>query len=200
MIWPLALVVGGLVALLAAECGNYRGGILAAKVTTGAGLVSLATTQGASAWVLAAAILFAVGDLLLSSKFSAGFGAFLLGYLALAVAFAQQGIVGFSAVLALLLMLLISHRFSKWLLPRLHPQVRMPATAYMMALSLMTAFAYGAWRGDMHWAVMVGALALAGYETTAARNRVAPTFENKLWGLPLFYGGQAVLILSFAQA
>jgi uncharacterized membrane protein YhhN len=202
---PLALMAAGLVALLAAEFLQNRAGIWLAKTGASAGFVWLALVHHVPTWAIVAVVLSMVGDILLIPKnkkaFLAGLGAFLIAHLAFAIAFAKQGIVGFSALIAILLMLLISRQVSKWLMPHVKPAMRMPVSAYMMAISLMVGFAYGAWRGGMHWAVLVGAVAFAASGIAVARNRfVAPGFHNKTWGLPLYFGAQAILVLSFAQA
>jgi uncharacterized membrane protein YhhN len=127
--------------------------------------------------------------------FLAGLGAFLLGHLAFAVAFAARGISPLWTVLAAAVLLIACARVLSWLLPHVAPPMRAPVVAYALVITAMVASAIGAMAAGAPALLAVGAAMFYASDLAVARDRfVAPGFGNRLWGLPLYYG--AVLLLA----
>lgn len=138
----------------------------------------------------------AVGDLALLSKaegaFLGGLGAFLLGHLAYAIAFARLSpIAEWLSVLAIPVVVSNAGVLA-WLWPRLG-SMRIPVVAYVGVICVMVIGAIGVWRtgAPAGTLIVVGSLLFAGSDVAVARERfVADTFVNKAWGLPAYYAGQ----------
>ena len=92
----------------------------------------------------------------------------------------------------------------RWLRPHLPADMRIPVYAYITVISTMVVFAVATWAhnpglsGERASAVIVaGALLFYLSDLAVARDRfVAPSFWNRAWGLPFYYGGQIVLALT----
>jgi uncharacterized membrane protein YhhN len=66
--------------------------------------------------------------------------------------------------------------------------------AYVVVISAMVASAAGAFGADGGPALLAGAAGFFASDLAVARERfVAPSFTNKLWGLPLYYASQLLL-------
>ena len=87
----------------------------------------------------------------------------------------------------------------RWLWGHLGPTMRGPVVAYVIVISVMTVLAAGATGAGASALVLPGALAFVVSDLAVARQRfVHATFANKLWGLPLYYGGVSLLAASVA--
>lgn len=198
----IALVVGGLVALLGAEYLQSQRWKWIAKPAASLGFVLLGVQYAPT--LLPALLLAFVGDVLLIGKdkrmFVGGLLAFIFAHVAFAIHFALAGVSGIQAIIGLAFMYVVSRQVLRWLMPHVQPALKGPVSAYFMAISFMVAFAFGYYRAGGHWAVLLGAACFAMSDIAAARNRfVKAEFQNKAWGLPLYYGGQVLIVLGFAQ-
>lgn len=138
------------------------------------------------------------GDVLLIPKtrgtFLAGLGAFLLAHLAYAAAFVARGLSWTTAVAGFVVLTLPLAAVARWLLPKVPPAMQLPVRAYMAVITAMVACAVGTVVAHGRLAILVGALAFYLSDLSVARDRfVAPGFDNKLWGWPLYFGAQLVL-------
>jgi uncharacterized membrane protein YhhN len=193
--------------LLAAERSGspWRGW---AKAAASSGFIALALVRGATdsgygRWVLAALCLGWVGDVALVSSqrtwFLAGLGAFLLSHLTYVAAFAAVGPSWVTAALAGAALTVPAVAVVRWLWPRLPAEMKPPVLAYVGVISAMVAAAVGAARGRGTVIVVPAAVAFYLSDLAVARDRfVAPSFVNRLWGLPLYYAAQVAFAFSVA--
>lgn len=197
------------VALLAAEKTGRREGVWVAKPLAACGYIAVALSLGAldtryGQWVLAALVLSWFGDVFLiprSSKrlFRAGVLSFLLGHVAFAVAFAQQGIEKRAALVAAVIVVGVAIIVLRWLRPHVEGEMRTPVQAYVVVISTMLILATGCAFEHGRPDVFVGALLFYLSDLSVARDRfVAPGFINGAWGLPCYFAGQLVLAASVA--
>ena len=145
--------------------------------------------------VLAALILSAVGDVLLLEEagFLAGLASFLLAHVAFAGAFLVRGIsapaLGAAVPLGVFAWLVV-----RWLWPHLSGRMRGPVAAYAVAISAMGVLAVATAVADWDWRLPAGGGLFILSDVAVARQAfVQPAFANRLWGLPLYYGGQLLL-------
>lgn len=155
--------------------------------------------------VLCGLVLGFIGDICLALKgdapFKAGLVSFLLGHVAYVVAFA--GLVspggwfrpGFLAICA------VSGLAFLWLRPSLGKML-VPVLAYVVVITLMVLAAEAAVfnlalpRREA-WLIFGGALAFYLSDLCVARDRFKkPGWDNRLVGLPLYYGGQFAIAWS----
>lgn len=151
---------------------------------------------GAPSWIVVGLVLGAVGDVALLSRtqgaFLGGLGAFLLGHLAYAVAFAKLSPVATWLSVLGIPVVLSCGTVLAWLWPRLGP-MRLPVTVYVSVIAVMTIAALAVFRTGAPGGgpIAVGALLFAASDVAVARERfVADRFVNKAWGLPAYYAGQ----------
>ncbi len=138
------------------------------------------------------------GDVLLIPKskaaFLAGLGAFLLGHLGYAIAFAYRGVDPVATALGLGAAGIVAIPVGRWLLPSVEPAMKLPVLAYMTVISTMVGVAVGTVAAHGNPWLGVGAIAFYLSDLAVAREKfVAPGWHNRLWGLPLYYGAQLVL-------
>ncbi len=166
-------------------------------------LVSDALQSGYGVAIVVALVLSWWGDVfLLSLKrhfFLAGLGAFLAGHVAYCVAFVVAGLDVLYAGITLVAAVLPAWAVIRWLLPRLEDRMRRPVLAYIGVITVMVALAVGAVAaGNTPW-IAVAAVAFYLSDLSVARDRfVAPGFDNRIWGLPLYYGAQVVFACTVA--
>jgi len=189
--------------LLHAEWRGWRVGIWIFKPLASLGFLGAAWAAGAldtsyGHWVMGALVLCFWGDVLLiptaHASFLAGLVSFLLGHLAFAGAFAVRGVewtyVGGSA----LAVVPVAGVALRWLWPHVEGAMRGPVVAYVFVISSMVVLAVGTFGADARAAIPIGALAFYVSDLAVARQRfVSRTFWNKVWGLPLYFGGQLIL-------
>ena len=196
-------------ALLVAEWRGWRAGVWVAKPLASTGFLALALAAGAtgSGWgrvLLAGLALAWLGDVLLVPKgargtFLAGLGSFLIAHLAYAVAFALRGLDPEACVVAALGLAGPAWVAARWLWPHVPRRMRAPVGAYVVVITAMLVLALGARGFPGQVVIALGASAFFVSDLAVARERfVAPGFGNKLWGLPLYYGGQLALAASVA--
>jgi len=201
--WAL-LTVAATAALLLAERADWRPGVWLAKPLASAGFVAAAWVLGATAtpygtWILVGLVLSLCGDVLLIPRgaprvFLGGLGAFLLGHVAYAIAFAVRGLDGTTVAVALVAVLGASLLALRRLLPYIPERMRRPVLAYVIVISVMLVCAAGTVGFAGRPVVFLGALAFYLSDLAVARERfVRPSFANKLWGLPLYFAAQLLL-------
>lgn len=206
---PAALLLLG---LLWAERGQRPGPVLACKAPLSALFVlsALLLPHAQSSYfylVLCGLILGLAGDLCLAlpgeAPFKAGLVSFLLGHVAYVVAFAglshPSGWIrpGFLAICAL------SGLVFLWLRPHLG-RMTLPVLAYIVVITLMLLAAEAAVFNlalprPEAWLIFGGALSFYLSDLCVARDRFQkPGWDNRLVGLPLYYGGQFAIAWSVA--
>lgn len=199
---PAGLVTAGALGWLLSAERTGSSGRLVAKLLASAGFLAVALAAGAldssfGRWMLAALVLSALGDIFLLGKsepaFLAGLGSFLAAHLLFAVAFLVRGIAPAGPV-AVVPLGLFTWWVLRWLGPHLSDRMRAPVTVYALAISSMgvlaVATAVDSWDGR----IPAGALLFIISDLAVAReNFVSSGFENRLVGLPLYYGGQLLL-------
>jgi uncharacterized membrane protein YhhN len=190
-------------ALLVAEVRDHRAGRAVAKI--GASLAFIAAAvwwnaahSRAAGWlVLAALALSAVGDVALlwrdKRAFLAGLGAFLLAHVAYAAAFVVLGVSPMAFAVALVGFGGFTATVYRQIEPHAADLAR-PVLAYVAVITVMVACAAGAAveHPDVpHLALFVAAAVFMLSDVCVARDRfVAPGVDNRLIGLPLYYGAQ----------
>jgi uncharacterized membrane protein YhhN len=74
-----------------------------------------------------------------------------------------------------------------------------PVVAYIVVISVMVVFAFGAFGDGSTWLIPAGAVLFFASDLFVARNQfVAPDRVNRMWGLPLYYLAQVLFALSVA--
>jgi uncharacterized membrane protein YhhN len=165
-------------------------------VVTGARAGAFETTWGAV--LFAGLVLAAIGDVLLIPKsrraFLAGLVSFLFGHLAYALAFGLRGVdMGWlcvaSAVCAACAIPVL-----RWLWPHVDRPMRAPVAAYIIAITTMVALAAGTVGAHGNPWILVGALGFYLSDLFVARDRfVTSSFNNRMYGLPLYFFSQLLL-------
>jgi uncharacterized membrane protein YhhN len=145
-----------------------------------------------------------LGDMFLmarrSSLFLAGLAAFLLAHIAYGAAFVLHGQSTSWTLVALAVSTVPALLVARWLHPHVPSSMRKPVWAYILFISLMLSLAIGARGSGGHWTILIGALCFYLSDISVARDRfIVPSFTNRLWGLPLYYGAQILLAMSVAH-
>lgn len=202
------LTVAAVGALLVAEWRGSRLGIWIAKPLASTGFLGAALAAGAldtryGLLILAGLVLSWLGDVFLIPKedwaFRAGLGAFLLGHVAYLAGFLTLGpslwvVVAAGAALALPVAAVL-----RWLGPHVPVRLRAPVHAYVAVITAMLMGAAGAAFATGNLVLLAGAGAFYVSDLAVARQQfVEKTLRNKLWGLPLYYGGQLLLAWTVA--
>lgn len=145
----------------------------------------------------------ALGDVLLigstSIWFLAGLGSFLLAHICYSVAFWNRGIVRSTLLLSSLPLIAFAATFLWLLWPELPPGMRFPVGAYVAAITTMVGLAISTHRQcQNHW-LWTGAVAFMVSDLAVSTDTfVATEPMHFLWGLPLYYCAQLLLIRSVA--
>lgn len=206
----MALWIGitllALLALLASEFRESQVGKWITKPLASTGFLLTAYQAGAwntayGQWIFVALVLSWFGDVFLIPKsrraFLFGLISFLLGHLAFAVAFLQFGIHGVWAGSVIAIVLIVGIAVGFWLKPHVESGMWVPVIAYIIVISSMVVTAVGSY--GIHRIVWIpwGAILFYVSDLAVARNRfVAPSFFNRLWGLPCYYVAQLILAWS----
>lgn len=214
MMWILAgITFAGVVAVLAAERTGRLGPQWVAKPLASAGFVAFAVIamtavardpvhETYARWIVAGTILSWAGDVLLIPKktsraFLLGLVAFLLAHVAYAGAFLALGAPDARAWWVVLALATIAAAVLCWLWPRLDRRFRIAVPAYLVVISTMLACAVAACPRPGGWTIAAGAGLFYLSDLFVARNRfVSAGFVNRAIGLPLYYAGQWLLVLS----
>lgn len=174
-------------------------GFIAAALIAGA----LNTTYGVI--VLVGLALSMVGDVLLIPRstgkaFLGGLGAFLLGHVAYAVAFAVRGVDPVWAAVGGVVWFIAAVGIGRWLLPNVSGRMRTPVIAYIVVITTMATLAFAT-----HGAVAGGLIPIAatGFllsDISVARDRFMNAgFGNRAWGLPLYFAAQLAFAATIAD-
>jgi len=213
-VFPYALVtIAATAALLLAEQRDSRIGVWIAKPIAAAGFIGAAVANGAldsvyGEWILAGLVLSFFGDVLLiphdaKRAFLAGLVSFLLGHLAYTGAFALRGLDTTATAIAAVPVAGASIVALRYLWPHVQsraPKMQRPVLAYLAVISTMLVCAAGTVGRGGDLRILVGAIAFYVSDLAVARQRfVAPSFTNKLWGLPLYFGAQLLLAATVAR-
>lgn len=200
----VVVTFGGLGWLLLAERAGSSARFLA-KPLASSGFLLTAVAAGAldapfGRWMLAGLVLSAMGDVVLlgnqEGAFLAGLGSFLVAHVAFGAAFTVRGVAG-AGFLALVPLTAFAWLVLRWLSPHLSDRLRAPVVAYAVAISLMGVLAIATAVAAWDWRIPVGALMFIASDVAVARdNFVSAGFSNRLWGLPLYYGGQLLLAVA----
>lgn len=176
------------------------------KMVASTGFIAVAISVGAAESgygraVLAALALSWVGDLLLSYRsnraFRWGLVAFLLAHLAYIAAFAVRGVALTRLAVAAAGVLILAVFVWGWLRPNLERTMVGPVAAYVIAIAVMVAFAFGTVGYDPDPRIALGAAAFFVSDLFVARNQfVTAGYVNRAVGLPVYYLGQVLLALS----
>lgn len=158
---------------------------------------ALATPVGQAIFV--ALVLSFLGDVLLipdnQRSFLGGIGSFLLAHVGFIAAFLLRGVSVPATGAAVVALVPVAFLIGRWLLPHVHGPMKGAVLAYMTVITLMVAASVGTlardgW-GAPAWPWPVAAVMFFVSDLSVARDRfVAPGFDNRLWGLPLYYGAQ----------
>jgi uncharacterized membrane protein YhhN len=205
--WAATVLCAIFVALhIASEHQGQKALAAITKVMASASFLAIAwfVSAGATLYakvVLGALAFCAVGDVLLLSRatpaFLGGLVSFLLGHVALAVAFASLGLARGWLPSALVVLAAVGAAVIRWLLPHVEKRMKLPVLAYCTAISVMVAIAFGAFGHGAQWIVPAGAVLFYLSDLSVARDRfVKPAFVNRLWGLPLYYASTVLLAWS----
>ncbi len=154
--------------------------------------------------IFAGLIFSALGDgLLIGSApkwFLAGLSSFLLAHIWYSGAFWRRGVKRSGLLLSALPIASFSALVIVRLWPELEAGMRTPVIAYVTAISIMVALAIGShlWKRN-HW-LWTGAVAFMVSDLAVAADRfIASEPANFVWGLPLYYGAQLLLIASIVR-
>ncbi len=155
-------------------------------------------------WIVIGLVLCMAGDVLLIPKgqgpaFLGGMLAFLLGHLAYAIAFLQLEFSTSALLASVAGMTLVAFAALRWLWPHLDARFKAAVVAYIVVISAMVCLSFAVYAAGASWLIPLGAVAFAVSDLSVARNRfVAPGFNNRVWGLPLYFGSQLLIAASVA--
>ena len=150
-------------------------------------------------WIVAGLCLSMVGDLALLSRdkklFLGGLVAFLLAHVAYVGAFVDLGLSPTAVGIALLPLAGFAVGVHRWLAPHTGELAR-PVVAYIAVITSMVACSIGALAASPspeRWGLFVAAVLFFLSDLCVARDRfVAPGWNNRMVGLPLYFGAQLV--------
>ncbi len=202
----MAGTIAFLVVLLATTWGGYTLFVGLAKAAASTCFIMVAVTNRATATrygqlILAGLVLSWFGDVFLigsaQALFMGGLVSFLLAHVAYTAAFIVHGTrLRWSAMAALALAPTIFFVL-RWLLPHVGDDMKAPVLTYMVVITLMVLFSWGARGGGLHVSAPIGAMMFFVSDLAVTRNRfVVPESLDWLWGLPLYYIAQLFLAYS----
>jgi len=150
-------------------------------------------------WILAGLAFCAIGDVLLLGKrtFDVGLFVFLLGHVLYVAGFHAALPISQWSLLALAPILVAGGGAITWLWPHLRRR-RFSVLAYIIAISFMVWGGVSVYtRGVLPWTAAAGALLFYLSDLAVARQRfVHESFVNRAIGLPIYYFGQLLLVLT----
>lgn len=153
-------------------------------------------------WLLVGLVLCALGDVLLLGKntFGPGLGAFLLGHVLYIVAFQAALPFGRWAMVIPVPLMVASGAAIRWLWPHVGRR-KISVVAYVIVISLMVWGGFStSWGQALPWTAALGSLLFYLSDLAVARNRfIRPDFVNRAVGLPLYYAGQFLLVLTIGS-
>ncbi|MEM7277208.1 MAG: lysoplasmalogenase [Pseudomonadota bacterium] len=163
---------------------------------------ALATVYGRV--IFAGLVFSALGDALLIGSsplwFLAGLSSFLLAHIWYSAAFWRRGVKRSGLLLSAVPIASFGALVVIRLWPELEAGMRAPVIAYVVAICMMVALAIGShlWTRN-HW-LWTGAVAFMISDLAVAADRfIVSEPLNFIWGLPLYYGAQLLLIGSIVK-
>lgn len=195
--------------LLAADARGSRLGVCIAKPLASLGFVALACTPGiASTYdrlIVAALVACVLGDVLLipahERSFQVGVASFGLGHALYGAAFLARGIDLRVTVASALVLGLLAFYIWRWLAPGVPRALKASVAGYVIIISSMVALALGAAAARRDLRIALGATFFFVSDLSVARDKfMAQGFQNRLWGLPLYYAAQLLLASSAGAA
>ncbi|MCH7908625.1 MAG: lysoplasmalogenase [Candidatus Hydrogenedentes bacterium] len=207
---PVRLSMAGtiafLVVLLATTWGGYTlfAGLAKAAASTCFIMVAVANRATATRYgqlILAGLVLSWFGDVFLIGRapalFLSGLVSFLLAHVAYTAAFIVHGIRPRWSALAALALAPIIFFVLRWLLPHVGDDMKIAVLTYMVVITGMVLFSWGARGAGLHRSAPIGAMMFFVSDIAVTRNRfVVPESLDWLWGLPLYYIAQLFLAYS----
>ena len=175
---------------------EYVGKPAASLAFLGLAFHTAGDSSSATTWAfLAALMLSSVGDVVLmfrtNTAFLAGLSAFLLGHLGFVVAFLLRGVDPTWAGVTLPIVVLGAVPILRWLMPHVPGEMKAPVLAYIAVISSMVVLALGTHGHQPALGLVVAALMFFVSDIAVARQQfVVKDISNRLWGLPLYFGGQ----------
>ena len=192
-------------ALLVAEYREHQWGRAIAKVLAStcfvlAAWLHIPLENASSLAVFVGLCCSAVGDVaLIPSKrwFLMGIVAFLLAHVAYMVAFLFLDLQLSWMLAASLVLVPIGFGVQKWLMPDVQKNLKLAVRAYILVISSMVVCSIAVYGGQTQKALIPLAATLFFISDLAvAKQRFkAPSFRNKLWGLPTYYAAQMLFVL-----
>jgi len=209
---PAVATVIGTALLIAAEYKEHTPTRIVAKVGAAWGFIIYALTLGAweagpvGRWIVLGLVLSMAGDVALLSRnkraFLGGLVVFLLAHVAYVIAFFNQGVSLMALGIAAAPLAWFAWQVWKWLrddVGSLGPAV----VAYILVITSMVAAAFGSLANDPGWVglgLVVAAILFFLSDLCVARDRfIEPGPDNRLVGLPLYFGAQ-LLFAYFGSA
>lgn len=186
--------------LMAAEYVDNKVAKAVSKPIASTAFIAVAVLNGAWETAYGQAVVVALvfswfGDIFLLSKdrkmFLGGLVAFLIGHVGFGVAFLLNGVIWLWVTVAIVPLLGIFMAIRRWLLPQVEQKMKTPVMAYMVVITAMVALAAGVVGLTAEPLYLVAATMFFVSDLAVARDRfIAPGFQNRAWGLPLYYGAQ----------
>jgi len=198
-----AVLVVGVIGMLLPS--GMRGGIsgFQFRIVASTAFVLVALAAGAHTfryhhWIFAAVVLCWLGDYYLGTgSFIPGLTAFLLGHVALIMAFFQFEIDKRWLVYGLIAAVLIGLTAVFLLMPHIRPSERIPVILYTLVIAGMVGVAVGAWAARASFLVLSGAVLFYFSDLCVAIERYLDlAFRVRYVGLPMYYAGVVLLALS----
>jgi uncharacterized membrane protein YhhN len=201
------LVVCAWATLLHIVAERFKAPMARAITKTAASTAFVGAALAGGAWVgpngrlmVVALALSWLGDMLLlrhdRGPFLAGIVAFLFAHVAFAAVFLKLGPQPLATLAAAAPLLVVGGLVYRALAPRAGSLAR-PVLAYILAIVAMVALSFGAASSTGRWDLPLAATLFFLSDLTVARDRfVLPAWENRLLGLPLYYGAQMVFAVA----
>ena len=204
----LAMIIFGCASLVLANLADQHVAALMTKLMASTGFVVLAISSdalrsGYGRLILTGLLLSWAGDAFLALEaeqyFLPGLGSFLLAHLCYSVAFVIHGVRVRSMFSAVIPVVLASGFAMLWLSPYVGASMTFAVWAYVVVISFMVMFAWGARGAGGTWLMPLGATLFYLSDLSVATGQfVKPDFPNHVWGLPLYYIAQTMLAMSVA--
>ncbi len=206
LLGPVILAAVCVPALVASDWRQWRTGRFLFKPLSAVAFLWLAFAAGAldssyGRWLFAGLVASAAGDLLLMpdnrATFLAGLVAFLCGHLVYGIAFVTVGGSAVAMLIGAVPAVLLAVLSTRWLLPHLDQQMKLPVLAYILVIAGMLVCAAGTWAQPVALLAVIGAWGFAFSDLAVARQQFVTTSRmNPLWGTPLYFGSQMLLAAS----
>lgn len=205
----LVMIGVGCTCLVIANLAGQSLPALFAKLFASTGFIVLAISADAlrsryGRLILTGLLFSWAGDAFLEletqSYFLPGLGSFLLAHVCYSVAFVTHGIRFRSMATAAFPVVLASGMAMFWLSPHVGAPMTLAVWAYVIVISVMVTFGWGARGAGGTWLMPIGATLFYLSDLSVATGQfVKPGFPNYVWGLPLYYIAQTMLAMSVAQ-